>query len=291
MLGQAFMRSLSSRKIMAEGADIQSEANAVDITSIGNTVDLLNRISPDIVIHAAAYTDVDGCELNPDKAYLVNGEGTKNVAEACKGVNAFLIYISTDFVFDGTKKTPYTEEDKPNPINIYGKSKLMGEDFVKEILDNYLIIRTSWLFGKGGKNFVDTIIAKAKTEKKLKVVDDQMGSPTYIVDLADTIVDLQLTTYGSPPGGGPYLQLKTLNITNSGSCSWYEFAKETLKVKGMGEVILEPATSEEIIRPARRPKMSALDNSGFVKVYGRELPSWQDALHRHCAERDGTVKA
>ena len=272
-LGGAFIRCLSSREVLVEGTDIRSKDNTADITSIDDITSLINKIRPNIVIHTAAYTDVDGCELDPDKAYRVNGEGTKNVAGACRGLKTFLIYISTDFIFDGTKATPYTEEDEPNPINAYGKSKLMGENFVKEMLDNYLIVRTSWLFGKGGENFVDTIIAKAETEKSIKVVDDQKGSPAYTVDLAEAIMELQLRAYGS--------KLRTLNITNSGSCSRYNFAKEILRIKRVEGVILEPVRSEEIDCPARRPKMSILDNSRFEKIYGRELSSWKDALQRH----------
>lgn len=272
MLGKALMRNLSSREVGLEGSDIRSKDNTADITDFNEMVGLLKRIKPDIVIHAAAYTDVDGCELNPDKAYQVNGEGTRNVAEACRNQKAFLVYLSTDFIFDGTKAGPYIEEDKPNPINIYGQSKLMGENFIKELLDDYLIIRTSWLFGKGGKNFVDTIMEKARIKKVFKVVNDQFGSPTYAVDLAEAITELLLTSN---------LQLATLNITNSGSCSRYELAREILRIKGMEEVILEPATSEEISYPARRPKMSVLDNLRFEKIYGRKLASWQDALKRY----------
>lgn len=281
MLGQALIRSLSTREVAVEGADIRSKDNAVDISNDKDIMNLITRIKPDIVIHAAAYTDVDGCEDNPEKAHLINGEGAKFVATACNNTNSLLIYISTDFIFDGTKTTPYTEEDKPNPINVYGKSKLAGENFVKDILSTYLIIRTSWLFGEGGRNFVDSIISLAEAGKNLKVVDDQKGSPTYTVDLAEAITELLLTPYT--------LYLTPLNITNTGSCTWYEFAKEILKAKGIKEVSLNSLTSSELNRPAKRPKMSILDNSKFEKLYGKSLPAWQDALQRYLNRDVGVV--
>ncbi|MDD5429037.1 MAG: dTDP-4-dehydrorhamnose reductase, partial [Candidatus Omnitrophica bacterium] len=158
-----------------------------DITDKGSVKDVIDKVKPQIVIHAAAWTDVDGCERDREKAYRINASGTENVAVACKNAGAILIYISTDFVFDGKKKEPYTEEDKTGPLNIYAASKLAGEEAVRKNLKEYFILRTSWLYGAGGKNFVDTIIAKAGTEKELKVVRDQSGSPTYTKDLACAI--------------------------------------------------------------------------------------------------------
>jgi len=273
MLGKALMHSLAGHGISAEGVDIKSRANAVDIIDSNAIEQMITKIEPETVIHAAGYTDVDGCELDPDKAYLVNAEGTRNVAQCCEKIGVFLIYISTDFVFDGDKIRPYTEEDMPGPVNIYGKSKLKGEDSIKDVMDNYLIIRTSWLFGSGGKNFVDTIITKSEEGKRLDVVGDQIGSPTYTVDLAEAIVSLQSLVFS--------LQFKMLNITNSGSCSWYDFAKEILRVKGMEKAPLERISSEELSRPAKRPRMSVLDNSRFKELKGSLLPDWQDALKRY----------
>ena len=158
-----------------------------DITNRKSVANIVYRIKPDIVIHAAAWTDVDGCELNKKKAYKINSEGTKNVALACRTANAPLIYISTDFVFDGKKNRPYAEADRPNPISVYGGSKYKGEIYIKRILRRYYILRTSWLYGRNGRNFVDIIIDKAKKERALKVVNDQIGSPTYTKDLAKAI--------------------------------------------------------------------------------------------------------
>ncbi len=249
-----------------------TEFYKIDLTDKDLFMQRMEQINPDIIIHCAAYTDVDGCEKNTDMAYRLNVEATGNVAFAAKQFNCFLIYISTDFVFDGLKKTPYKEDDKPNPINVYGKTKLEGEGIVRSALNKYLIIRTSWLFGKGGGNFVDTIIEKAKTENELKVVNDQVGSPTYTANLAEAIADII-------SGGENKEQI--LNITNSGSCSWYEFAEEIIALAGIKNVEIISITSKQLGRPARRPKMSILDNSVFNKIHGKTLPHWKDALSRY----------
>jgi len=275
MLGQDIMQALTKKGIRAEGIDIRAKNNSIDITNNDSIAHSIKRISPDILIHTAAYTDVDGCELNPDKAYSINREGTKNITKVCKDTPTFLIYISTDFVFDGEKRSHYTEDDEPNPINVYGKSKLEGENFIRANLKNYLIIRTSWLFGKGGKNFVDTIVAKANKTKRLKVVNDQSGSPTYTSDLAKVLADLLAKI--------DQLKGKIYNITNSGSCTWYEFAKEVLRFKAIDDVELAPIASDQIDRAATRPKMSILDNSKLIETIGKPLPGWQDALSRYLA--------
>ena len=158
--------------------------NITDQQGISKIIRVKN---PDIVIHAAAYTDVDGCEKNSKKAEEVNALGTRNVVQACKDCNCLLIYISTDFVFDGEKKSAYIEEDLPNPLSVYGKSKMEGEKYVQSILKEFIIVRSSWLFGKGGKNFVDTFIKKAQGEERIEVVNDQFGSPTYAKDLTEAI--------------------------------------------------------------------------------------------------------
>jgi len=284
MLGRALMEVLASNDIQLIGVDIRSKENQLDITKPKEVNNLIKNINPDIIIHAAAYTDVDGCENTPEKAYMVNVEGTKNIAQAAKNAGAFLIYLSTDYVFDGKKKTPYTEKDEPCPISVYGKSKLSGEKAIKDMLDNYLIIRTSWLFGKGGKNFVDTIIEKAEKSQALKVVDDQIGCPTYAVDLADAILRLCHSEGALATEESKRVIPATLNIANSGSCSWYEFAKEIIQSKGIKNTELKPASSNEITRPAKRPKMSALDNSEYIKLIGKALPTWQDALKRYLRE-------
>jgi dTDP-4-dehydrorhamnose reductase len=292
MLGRALIRSLDGNdSVQAIGTDLLSEEHKLDIVDANQVSDFIKGIMPDIIIHAAAYTDVDGCEQYPERAYAVNAEGTKNIARAAKDVNAFLIHISTDYVFDGEKTSPYIETDATSPINIYGESKLSAERAIKDTMDNYLIIRTSWLFGKGGKNFIDSIIQKALSCQDLKVVNDQSGCPTYTEDLAIAIVgflsrvcNLQPETCNLKPATCN-LQPATLHITNSGSTTWYEFAKEILRIKSIENIKIKPIKSDEISLPAKRPVMSVLDNAEYTKLTGQALPPWQDALHRYVLER------
>ncbi|MFH1338466.1 MAG: dTDP-4-dehydrorhamnose reductase [Candidatus Omnitrophota bacterium] len=240
-----------------------------DITDKDKVAASINKVKPDLIIHAAAYTDVDGCELNPEKAFAVNAKGTENIAQAAKESDAALFYISTDYVFDGKKDKPYTEADAPNPINIYGKSKLEGEKAVRSLLDKYFILRTSWLFGPGGKNFVTTILNKAGESRELRVVDDQIGSPTYTLDLADAVKNLLSMLAANLYG--------IYHITNGGGCSWCEFAKKIVLLSNLKTQIL-PITSEESNRPAPRPKMSLLDNSKLIVTFKLRLRPWQEAL-------------
>jgi len=274
MLGSALMRALPSAGILSEGTDIRSKVNKANIANKEEIKNVVAAIKPDIIIHAAAYTDVDGCEIDPEKADSINADGTKNISEASKDIDAFLIYISTDFVFDGTKDKPYTEKDLTAPINVYGKSKLKGENFIRDIINTHLVIRTSWLFGSGGRNFVDTIIQKASTEHILKVVDDQKGTPTYVEDLA-------LAISGLISQNAITQVLGVLNITNSGACSWHEFAREIIREKGLEPVSIEPIKSKDIERKAKRPEYSVLDNKLFAEVCGKKLPSWQNGLSRY----------
>ena len=272
-LGKTLIDVLKADFIDVVGADILSLDNKVDITKKAEVNRLIEFVKPEIVILTAAYIDVDGCENDIEHAFSVNQKGPENVAAACKESNIKLLYISTDFVFDGSKKAPYTENDNPNPLNIYATSKLKGEEAISSLLDRYLIVRTSWLFGKQGKNFVDTIIDKAKVEDRFKVVSDQVGSPTYANDLADAIAELISVE--------DIFNANIVNITNTGSCSWYDFAKEALHLKGIDTAKLIPVTTEEISRPALRPKYSVLDNSYFNKITQKPLPGWQDALKRY----------
>jgi len=283
MLGRALCQELSGRYEVI-GIDIvklttkdQRPTTFIecDITDGEETIANIASVKPDTVIHTAACTDVDGCEQNPEKAHRVNALGTETIALACRKCGAFLYYISTDFVFDGEKESAYVEKDLPNPVNIYGKSKFDGEKFVQSLLKDFIIVRSSWLFGKGGRNFVDTLLNKAKSERRIKVVDDQFGSPTYTRDLGRAINRLIGSTERL---SGIY------HITNSGSCSWHEFAKEILKVRGVSGVVLEPATSGDINRPARRPKMSILENQRYQELTGEKLRPWQDALKEYLLE-------
>ncbi len=238
-----------------------------DITRIGEVKRAFHELTPDLVVHTAAYTDVDGCEKNPDKAYKVNALGTQNVCLASQELNVPLIYISTDFVFDGKKDSPYLESDQPHPISIYGMSKLVGEEYVRTLLHRYFIVRTSWLYGHYGKNFVETILKLAEEKEELTVVDDQVGSPTYTKDLSRKIKELLSTkSYG------------VYHITNSGSCSWYEFAREILELSGIKGVEVRPITSEELDRPAPRPRFSVLEDSRPREVLGNSMRDWKEAL-------------
>ena len=242
-----------------------------DITDRKGIAALLKKVNPDIVVHTAAWTDVDGCELDRKKAYRINTDGTKNVALACKSIDAILVYISTDFVFDGKKNKPYKERDKASPLGVYADSKLKGEVEVKKTLKRYFILRSSWLYGKHGKNFVDTVIVKAEKAGILKIVNDQVGSPTYTKDLASAIralIDKRIKDFG------------VYHVSNSGRVSWYRYAKEIVRISGIKAKIL-PISSKELARPARRPSMSVMDNSKFVKVIGRRMRGWKSALQEY----------
>jgi dTDP-4-dehydrorhamnose reductase len=255
-----------------------------DITDKINVLGIINRIKPDLAIHTAAMTDVDGCERDKDAAYLINTTGTGNVAFACERTGAIMVYISTDFVFDGKKKAPYREDDKPGPLSIYGDSKLKGEEAVAKHLKKHFILRTSWLYGKHGKNFVDTIIAKAKAEKILKVVDDQAGSPTYTKDLAKAIhafLNKIFMKYKTKDTGyGIY------HVSNSGSASWYEYAKQALTLAGEKAKVLS-ISSKELDRPAVRPAISVLDNTKFTGFTGHRLRNWKEALEEYIISERG----
>ena len=228
---------------------------------------------PDLVIHTAAYTDVDGCEDNFDEAFNINAFGTENVAHASKEANIPMIYISTDYVFDGKKDSPYLEEDAPNPLNVYGKSKLEGEKYILKILNKFYIIRTSWLFGKAGKNFVKTIISKTNEGAELHIVSDQVGSPTYTHDLSEGIASL----ISKKPKFGIY------HMTNDGACSWYEFAKKIIEYTNKKEVKIIPISTEASKRKAKRPKNSRLSSSKINKL-GIKLRPWTEALSDYVKE-------
>jgi dTDP-4-dehydrorhamnose reductase len=269
MLGWALVNNLS-REYEVKGIDIQDG----DITDQSAITKIIKDYRPKIIIHAAAYTDVDGSELNRQRSFAVNAKGTESVSLASKEINAVLFYISTDYVFDGQKKKPYIETDLPHPINIYGQSKLAGEKIIQSLLDKYFILRTSWLFGPKGKNFVTTILNKAEEDKVLKIVSDQLGSPTYTLDLAKVINALiaNIDFGDSASIYGIY------HITNSGSCSWYEFAKKIISLRQLNIQVL-PISSQESKRPAQRPKMSVLDNAKLKAVFNLSLRPWQEALN------------
>jgi dTDP-4-dehydrorhamnose reductase len=266
-LGSVLVASLSKNYQVIPTSSVD-----FNIADFNETKEYILKKRPDVIIHSAAYTDVDGCETNHDKAFRVNGLGTRNVAVATRQVKAKLFYISTDYVFDGSKIEPYYEYDQPNPLNIYGKSKLFGEESVKEQLNQFFIIRAAWLYGKKRKNFVKTMLELATKNEKLKVVNDQRGTPTYTADLSNQIKELIHTDlYG------------TYHCTSQGSCTWYEFALEIFRLNGL-DVKIEPVTSEEFSRAAKRPKNSVLENY-MLKLQGIDLmPHWKESLKRFMGE-------
>ena len=256
------------------GIDIQEG----DITDRQQAAEAVISRKPAVVIHTAAFTAVDECEQKPDLAFRVNGEGTRNIALACRKAGVPLVYISTDYVFDGANTEPYVEDDAPNPLSVYGKSKLQGEQQVRELLSHYWIVRTSWLFGLLGKNFVRAILDRARRGEPLRVVDDHVGAPTYTVDLSAALV---WTIEKALPG--------VYHATNQGCCSWYEFAREILRQSGLDHVEISPITTEALGRPAPRPRNSRLANRRFEQQGMNLLPPWQDALRRYLL-REGHAK-
>ena len=248
------------------GADLPE----VDITNPRLVQATIQGAGLDVVIHTAAFTAVDDCERRPEAAFKVNAEGTRNLAVACREASVPLLYISTDYVFDGGKPTPYVENDTPNPLNVYGASKLQGEKYIAELLPAAWIVRTSWLFGPFGKNFVRTILERARQGNSLRVVDDQFGAPTYTVDLAGKLE--QIVMKGRP---GVY------HATNQGYCSWFEFAGEILRQSGLSHIPLAAIPTTASDRPALRPRNSRLAHTRLESEGLGLLPAWQDALKRY----------
>ena len=265
----------SKGQLGSELVDLLSKDNKVygfghkemDITDNKRVTDIISKIVPDIIIHCAAFANADECETDIETAFDVNTIGSGNVAIASKITKGAMVYISSDYVFDGKKNSPYFESDVPNPISIYGISKYGGELIVKHSLNKFFIVRTSWLYAKKGKNFVNTILSLVKDKKELRVVDDQVGSPTYIPDLARAISALISTKYYG-----------TYHITNSGECSWYEFAYKILKYANIKDIKVTPISTEELNRPAPRPKYSVLKNFNLEKKKIYKMRKWELAL-------------
>ena len=224
------------------------------------------QFRPDVVIHAAAMTDVDACELAPDQAFLVNAQGTRNVAEGARQSRALMVYVSSDYVFDGAKNTPYLETDLTNPINEYGRSKLAGEGITCTEAECWLVLRTSWLFGAGRPNFVTNVLEWARSQPIIRLVKDKVGSPTYALDLARAI--RHVIEAG--------LSNQLLHVSGSGECNWVEYGQEILARAGL-EKRIEPISFDELRRPARRPAYSVLDKA-TLKRSGFEMPHWRAAL-------------
>ncbi|MGM9571614.1 MAG: dTDP-4-dehydrorhamnose reductase [bacterium] len=262
-LGNELLEILQNEEVTGASKE---ELNIVDAEAVHAYIAALR---PEAVIHAAAYTKVDDCEKNVDLAYQVNAVGAQNIASACLKCGAKMVYVSTDFVFDGKKQEPYLEFDQPNPLNIYGKSKLAGERLVSAILNRFFIVRTSWLYGIKGNNFVKTILKLGQERDELQVVADQWGTPTYARDLAAFIIKLIKTdNYG------------VYHASNKGMTNWYEFAKAILAGYGITTPVV-PITAAELNRPAVRPAYSVMRNYMQELTIGDEMPEWQDSLHEY----------
>ncbi len=289
MLGADLCKELG-KKYHVTGTDVVGGRWSVvdsffksDITNRGSIEAVVAKAMPDAVIHIAAMTDVDGCELDPKKAYKINSDGTRNVAIACKRQDVPMVYMSTDFVFSGRKRSPYRESDVTGPLSVYGDSKLKGELNIRKLLKRYFIVRTSWLYGKHGKNFVDTIISKGRELPVLKVVDDQVGSPTYTVDLSKAIGVLLRKVFSQY--SIPSTQYGIYHVSNKGSVSWCRYAREILKIAGVKTDVV-PISSKELSRPAKRPAMSVMDTSKFSKFTGMKIRSWKRALKEYLSREN-----
>jgi len=265
LLGTALVPALESA-----GHAVRALRHAdADVTRPEELRRAIGDFRPEWLVHLAAFTRVDECETRRDHAFAVNAEGARNAASAAREAGAGLLVVSTDYVFDGRARAPYREDDPVAPLSVYGESKLAGERAVREVLKHHLIVRSAWLFGAGGPNFVDTILARARAGEALRVVDDQRGSPTLAADLARGIT--RLLEVGATG---------TVHCTNAGEASWHELAAHALKTAGL-PARLERTDSASYPRPARRPAYSVLNNERYARLAGGMLPGWRDAVERY----------
>ena len=261
------------KELKTRGAEvIGTTRKEIDLTSEAGAKNFILDKKPEVVIHCAAYTAVDKAESEAELALTVNGFGTRWIAEACREVGAKMIYISTDYVFGGDGKTPYEVHDEKKPVNMYGQSKLLGEDAVSAILEKHFIVRVSWVFGINGKNFVKTMLRLGESKKNLRVVDDQIGSPTYTADLAILLADMAATD-----------KFGTYHASNEGFCSWADFAREIFKQAKL-DVEVEGIPTLDYPTPARRPFNSRLSKKSLDAAGFNRLPDWQDAVKRFLLE-------
>ena len=263
-LGRDLMNELERQGLEGIGVDVEE----MDITDPEKCRSVIGRAGADAVIHCAAYTAVDAAEDQAELCRRINGEGTRNVAEACRDAGVKLMYISTDYVFDGQGPRPWEPDDERAPLNVYGQTKYEGELAIEELLDRYYIIRIAWVFGAAGKNFIKTMLRLGKEKGAVSVVDDQVGSPTYTYDLARLLVDMVQTEHY-----GRY------HATNEGECSWYEFACEIFRQAGL-KVQVTPVSSEAFAARAKRPANSRMSKEKLTEKGFVRLPDWQDALRR-----------
>jgi len=266
LLGKALSHEWTEEEVVAFGS------KDVDIRSVAQVESAVRDNRPDWIVLAAAYTDVDGCETNRELAFEVNTQGALTVARTAAINGSRLLFLSSDYVFDGHKTTPYETSDPLSPQCVYGESKARAEIGIREVLSECCIVRTSWVFGVGGKCFPDTILKLAETQGRLDVVADQRGCPTYTIDLARAIIELCRKNAAG-----------TIHATNQDACSWFDFATEIIRESGLNTRVL-PTTSDKFVRPAKRPAYSVLSNASLHR-FGVTMPTWQDALKRYLAER------
>ena len=272
-LGHDVVNELENRGLDAVGVDVEE----MDITDAPAVDRCIRESGADAVIHCAAYTAVDAAEDNEELCRSVNADGTYNIARVCRELDLPMMYISTDYVFDGQGERPWDPDEKRDPLNVYGQTKCEGEMAIEKLLSKYFIVRIAWVFGVNGKNFIKTMLRLGKERGAVSVVDDQIGSPTYTYDLARLLVDMiQTDKYG------------IYHATNEGLCSWYEFAQEIFRQAGM-DVEVTPVSSEEFAARAKRPKNSRMNKDKLDKMGFERLPSWQDALSRYLAAVGGPV--
>lgn len=264
-LGYDVMRELEKRGHTGIGVDIEE----MDITDAAKVEEVIKASDVETVIHCAAYTAVDAAEDNVDICRRINADGTENIARVCKELDLKMIYISTDYVFNGEGTRPWEPDDEREPLNVYGETKYEGELAVEKYLEKYYIVRIAWVFGVNGKNFIKTMLKLSETHSELNVVNDQIGSPTYTRDLAVLLADMaEREAYGR------------YHATNEGLCTWYDFAKEIFRQAGK-EIVIHPVTSEQFPSKAKRPHNSRLNKDKLEENGFRRLPAWQDALGRY----------
>ncbi len=267
MLGAQLCKLLSDSGLEIAGVDIEQ----VDITRLPAVVNAVETVRPRMIINCAAITDVDGCESAPGRAFEVNAQGPEHIAKACRKFGCSMLHISTDYVFDGLKGGSYREDDPINPLGVYAKSKAEGEARVRELLpETHCIVRTQWLYGLHGRNFVEAILDQARQKNILYVVNDQHGSPTYAYDLAVALIKLcKIEAHG------------TFHVTNSGQTTWHGFASAITERAGLDSVEVLPMSTLELKRPAPRPLFSALDNTRYIELTGAPLRPWEEALNEY----------
>jgi dTDP-4-dehydrorhamnose reductase len=268
MLGTDVMSALARDLVRAPS---HAEADLAEPGTLGRA---LGAFAPEVVIHCAAYADVDGCEKDPARAERGNGLATRQVAAFAAARHSRLIHVSTDYVFDGTARVPYKPDAPTNPLSVYGRTKLDAEQEVERSGAEFLIVRTAWLIGVHGRNFVEAIRERARRGEKLEVVDDQRGTPTFTFDLAPALVALAASRHTG-----------IVHVTNQGECTRFEQAQEIVRLEGLDTSLVAPVSSDKHPRPARRPAYSVLDNSAANAILGKPLPSWRESLAKYMRMR------